>query len=39
MNTAIATGNWNLKRFRMNKVGVTAIVARMAYMNTLGEAA
>ncbi len=36
MNRAISSGNWNLKRFRMERSGVTSIVTRYSYICALG---
>ena len=36
MINAIATGNWVLKRFRMDRAGVTQILSRLSYMSALG---
>ncbi|KAL3945031.1 MAG: hypothetical protein SGBAC_000888 [Bacillariaceae sp.] len=36
MITAIATGNWVLKRFRMDRAGVTQVLTRLSYMSAVG---
>lgn len=36
MNRAISSGNWNLKRFRMERSGVTSVVTRYSYICALG---
>lgn len=36
MMSAISSGNWVLKRFRMDRAGVTQVLSRLAYMGSLG---
>ncbi|RVX72816.1 DNA-directed RNA polymerase III subunit RPC2 [Exophiala mesophila] len=36
MIRAIATGNWNLKRFRMDRAGVTHLLSRLSFIASLG---
>lgn len=36
LTRAISTGNWNLKRFRMERSGVSSIITRYSYICALG---
>ena len=36
MVRALSTGNWNLKRFHMNRAGVTHVLSRLSYISALG---
>ncbi|KAL5712792.1 DNA-directed RNA polymerase [Ranunculus cassubicifolius] len=37
LERALSTGNWDLKRFRMHKTGMTQVVARLSFIATLGH--
>ena len=36
LNRAIQTGNWTVKRFNMNRAGVTHVLSRLSYISALG---
>ncbi|KAL3813251.1 hypothetical protein ACJIZ3_014519 [Penstemon smallii] len=36
LEITLSTGNWQVKRFRMNRKGMTQVVARLSYIATLG---
>ncbi|XP_011003287.1 PREDICTED: DNA-directed RNA polymerase III subunit RPC2 isoform X2 [Populus euphratica] len=37
LERALSTGNWDVKRFRMNRKGVTQVLVRLSYMASLGH--
>ena len=36
LNRALASGNWDLKRFRMKRAGITHVLSRLSYISALG---
>lgn len=36
LNNSIATGNWSIRRFRINRIGVSQVLSRLSYLATLG---
>lgn len=36
LSRSISTGNWSLKRFRMERAGVTQVLSRLSYVSALG---
>ncbi|KAK6137249.1 hypothetical protein DH2020_028996 [Rehmannia glutinosa] len=37
LERSLSTGNWDVKRFRMHRKGMTQVVARLSYIGTLGH--
>lgn len=36
LNNAIATGNWSIRRFRINRIGVSQVLSRLSHLASLG---
>ncbi|KAJ3188107.1 DNA-directed RNA polymerase III core subunit ret1 [Irineochytrium annulatum] len=36
LSRALSSGNWNVKRFRMERSGVTQVLSRLSYVSALG---
>ena len=36
LEMSISTGNWTIKRFRMNRQGITQVLCRLSYIATMG---
>lgn len=37
LNRAISSGNWIIKRFRMQRQGITQLVSRLSYVSAIGH--